>query len=116
MHFGRRGEVFTTPPEARGRRSSAGKLSSSRPLQIQREQPCEDVIITEISRPTIGREYGSIEFAMGVVRPGGSLVVQLRQRARTALRFAQLHQLPRRVGDGLLQRDLVTKDLGGFDR
>ncbi|MDZ4821148.1 MAG: hypothetical protein SGJ20_19480 [Planctomycetota bacterium] len=50
------------------------------PRQIQFQQLGQDLLVCEIGRPAVGGADGFVEFAMGQVEPGGTLVLEIRQR------------------------------------
>ncbi len=85
--------------------------NGSRPLQIQRQQPLQHLLIGEIMRPAVGVEDGRIQLPVRQVEPGWSLVVEVGQRALLEFGFAHtwrvepvialFDQLARSLCDGL---------------
>src|SRR3972149_2860867 len=81
------------------------------PLQVQRQQPFENFLVTQSMRPAVCIEDSRIEFLVRQVEPRRALVVQVGQRALLELclaragriqpRAALFDQLPRRERDGL---------------
>ena len=81
-----------------------------RPLQIQRQQPLQDLLVRQIMRPPVDIQHRLIQPLVGQVQPRGPLVVQVGQRPLLELLLAGAlgvepgvplgHQVPRRVGDG----------------
>jgi hypothetical protein len=51
------------------------------PPQVEREQPLQNLLVAEVGRPAVGGGDGSVEAAVGQGEPGGTLVVQVRERA-----------------------------------
>jgi hypothetical protein len=49
-------------------------------LQIQVQEAGEDLLIRQVRRPTVGGGDRLIQAAVGQVEPGGTLVVEIRQR------------------------------------
>src|SRR5579871_4148676 len=58
----------------------------SSPLQVQPEQPFQDLLIGQVYRPAVGGEDGGIQLLMRHVLPGRSLVIETGQRP-----LGQLH-------------------------
>lgn len=54
---------------------------SRRPLQIERQQPRQDLVVAQVVRPAVGLEYRRVEPLVRLVEPVGALVVEVRQRA-----------------------------------
>jgi hypothetical protein len=52
-----------------------------RPLQIQLQQPRQNLLNAHTRIPAIGGEDGGVEFFVGEVEPGGAFVVEVGERA-----------------------------------
>ncbi|MEX2140811.1 MAG: hypothetical protein WD894_16225 [Pirellulales bacterium] len=52
-----------------------------RPLKVQRQEACQDFIVHQVNRPTVGGGDGGVELAVGEVEPGGAGVVEVGERA-----------------------------------
>ena len=50
-------------------------------VQIQGEEVFEDLFVRHAGIPAVGGEDGLVELAMGVVKPGGTFVVEVRERS-----------------------------------
>ena len=50
-------------------------------LKVQGEEPLQELLIAQISGPAVGGGDGGIEFLVRQVKPGGALVVEIRERA-----------------------------------
>ncbi len=72
-----------------------------RPLQIQRQQLCQDRLVAQIMRLAIGVTDSLVEFRVRLVKPGRALVAELGERALLELGLAQA----RLVQPGLALRD-----------
>jgi hypothetical protein len=46
-------------------------------LLVEFEQPLQDGVVAEIGGPAVGGGDGGVEVAVGVVEPGGALVVEV---------------------------------------
>jgi hypothetical protein len=42
-------------------------------FQIERQQPCQNLLVAQIVGPAVGVQHGFVELAMGYVQPGGTL-------------------------------------------
>ena len=51
------------------------------PLQVQRQQPLQDLLVGQVVRPAVGVEHGAVELLVGQIEPGWALVVQVGERA-----------------------------------
>lgn len=58
-------------------------------LQVQLEQPGQDLVVTEVRRPTVGSEDGRIERSVGIGEPRRTLVVEVRKSPDCELRLAE---------------------------
>ena len=59
------------------------------PLQIQRQQPLQNLLIGQVARPAIGCKNGFIQLLVRQFQPGGMGVVQIRERAFFLLGLAE---------------------------
>ena len=50
-------------------------------LKVQGEEPFQDLFIAQIGGPAVGGGDGGVEFLVREVKPGGALVVEVRERA-----------------------------------
>jgi hypothetical protein len=49
------------------------------PGEVERELPFQDFVVGEVVGPAVGVEDGVVELAVGVLEPGGVLVVEVGQ-------------------------------------
>jgi hypothetical protein len=54
-------------------------------LKVQGEEPLQKLFVAQIGRPAVGGGDGGVEFLVGEVKPGGALVVEVREGARFQL-------------------------------
>jgi hypothetical protein len=52
-----------------------------RPLQVQRQQPRQDLVVGQVSGPPVRGEHGRVERPMRQVEPGQPRVVEVGERA-----------------------------------
>jgi hypothetical protein len=58
------------------------RVSSCRSaLLVELKEPREDLVVRKVGRPAIGGGDGGVELAVGVVEPGGALVVEIGEGA-----------------------------------
>ena len=57
-------------------------------FQVEGEKFSEDLFVAEIGGPAVGGGNGGVEFLVRKVKPGGALVVEVRERALLELRGA----------------------------
>ena len=50
------------------------------PLQVQQQEPLQDLLVGQVMRPAVGIEHGLIELLVRHVQPGGTLVVEIGER------------------------------------
>ena len=69
---------------------------------VQGEETGEDLLGGERVGPAVGGEDGLVEGAVGVVEPGGALVVELGERAVLEVDFLRFHFESPSFRNGLL--------------
>jgi hypothetical protein len=76
-------------PGADWHRGVAAPLPPGGPLQVEREQAGEEVVVGQVRRPAVGGGHGLVEPPVRRRQPRRPLVVQVRQRAGLQLRHAR---------------------------
>jgi hypothetical protein len=66
---------FYQPPTTR----SVLAMLHARPLQIERQELLEDLLVGEVARPAVGGEVRFVELLVGEVEPGWAFVVEVRR-------------------------------------
>src|SRR5215207_6178463 len=85
-------DVFLVVREHRGPRDAgadgrASTLPARPPLQVERQKVLQDVFVVDLLRPAVGGEHGPVQGGVGILKPRGALVVQVRQRPLLQLRL-----------------------------
>lgn len=82
QELARRSLTLRVETDARGKSDSTRRVKLiRRPLQIQRQQFRQQLVIRNVRRPTVGGEHGFVEAFVDVVQPRGAFVVEVGQRA-----------------------------------
>ena len=66
-----------------------GSGSGLAPLQVQRQQPLQDLLVAQVVRPAVGVEDRLVQLPVGQVQPGRALVVEVGQGALLQLGLAR---------------------------
>ncbi len=84
---------------------ASSAIISSRPRQIERQQPRQDLCIPQILWPAVGGEHGRVEATTGRSQPIRACVVKVGERALLQFLFGQVG----RVEPGVARELTLTK-------